>query len=221
MANEEDMVNQDGINVDDMTPAEKLKQDLSFLKNLSSADGMSPEQKQALNKRIEEVALPFIQSFSDQTNLSNLKDNYDLLKDLASKGFEAGADALKKMEEQFESKGLSVYDVINRNLNNEKQDAQTGNLKEFLSEQSNYGMGKDTVSNDGNVNSGNGVTEDSLSAPVSAPNVPQEQTVQDLTAANKRGFADEKEKENKSKDGDSLENAMDMAMMQRRRQGGR
>lgn len=219
MANKEDMVNQDGINVDDMTPAEKLKQDLSTLKNLSSADGMSPEQKQALNKRINEIAQSFMQSFSDQTNLSKLKENYDLFKELASKGFEAGADALKKMEEQFESKGLSVYDVINRNLNNEKQDAQGGNLKEFLSERSNYGMGEDTVSNDGNVNSGNGVTEDSLSAPVSAPNVPQEQTVQDLTDANKRGFSDEKE--NKSKDGDSLENAMDMAMMERRRQGGR
>lgn len=221
MANEEDMVNQDSINVDDMTPAEKLKQDLSSLKNLSSADGMNPEQKQALNKRIDEIAQSFMQSFSDQTILSNLKDNYDLLKDLASKGFEAGADALKKMEEQFGSKGLSVYDLINRNLNNEKQDAQGGNLKGFLSEQSNYGMGKDTVSNDGNVNNGNGVTEDSLSAPVSDSKTPQEQTVQDLTDANKRGFADEKEKENKSKDGDSLENAMDMAMMQRRRQGGR
>lgn len=218
MANKEDMVNQDGINVDDMTPAEKLKQDLSTLKNLSSADGMSPEQKQALNKRIDEISQSFMQSFSDQTNLSNLKENYDLFKDLASKGFEAGADALKKMEEQFESKGLSVYDVINRNLNNEKQDAQGGNLKEFLSQQSNYGKGKDTESNDGNVNSGNGVTEDSLSAPVSDSKTPQEQTVQDLTNANKKGFADEKE--NKS-DGDSLENAMDMAMMQRRRQGGR
>ena len=211
MANKEDMVNQDGINVDDMTPAEKLKQDLSTLKNLSSADGMSPEQKQALNKRIDEISQSFMQSFSDQTNLSDLKENYDLLKDLASKGFEAGADALKKMEELFESKGLSVYDVINRNLNDEKRD-----LKGFLSERSNYGMGEDTVSNDGNVNSGNGVTEDSLSAPVSAPNAPQEQTVQDLTDASKRGFADEKE--NKSK-GDSLENAMDMAMMQRKRQG--
>lgn len=217
MANKEDMVNQDGINVDDMTPAEKLKQDLSTLKNLSSADGMSPEQKQALNKRIDEISQSFMQSFSDQINLSKLKDNYDLLKDLASKGFEAGADALKKMAEQFESKGLSVYDVINRNLNNEKQDAQTGNLKGFLSERSNYGMGEDIVSNDGNVNSGNGVTEDSLSAPVSNSKTPQEQTVQDLTDANEKGLQNDA----KSKDGDSLEKAMNLATMQDRRQGGR
>ena len=218
MANEKDMVNQDGINVDDMTPAEKLKQDLSTLKNLSSADGMSPEQKQALNKRIDEIAQSFMQSFSDQTNLSNLKDNYDLLKAL-SKGFEAAADALKKMEEQIASKGLSVDD-LNRNLNDEKRDAQGGDLKGLLSDLSNYGKGKDTPSNDGNVNSGNGVTEDSLSAPVSDSKTPQEQTVQDLTDANKKGFADEKEKENKSKD-DPLGNAMDMAMMQDKRQRGR
>lgn len=92
------------------TPADEMTKDLSVLKNVSDLSQLTKEEREKAEKIVKNL-LDSILSGENMTP-DKIRENKDILKDLAGKGLDTAKEAMGKVEEQT-NKSSTHFDEVN------------------------------------------------------------------------------------------------------------